>query len=188
MIIWNIYFPGTLSWTWTIFMIIWNIYFPGTFSWTWTIYMIIWNTPSPKWRHHPSLLKVIQISIIFQIKYFWFTVPFTLIKFDKLKELYRKNETWYRLKPENLRCWSRPIRHLSDVPVDLGILKYNCVKFMRKFINMQFCIKVLVLNRSYSTNTQSIWKWRYPTEAWESHVWSYFIFFCLFCIFNRYNW
>ena len=124
MIIWNIYFPGTLSWTWTIFMIIWNIYFPGTFSWTWTIYMIIWNTPSPKWRHHPSLLKVIQISIIFQVKYFWFTVPFTLIKFDKLKELYRKNETGYRLKPENLRSW---------------------------IISVIFCIKFVVLNRWYST-------------------------------------
>ena len=32
----------------------------------------------------------------------------------------------------------------------------NCVKFIRKFINMQFFVKVVVLNRSYSTNTQPI--------------------------------
>ena len=39
---------------------------------------------------------------------------------------------------------------------------------------MQFCIKFVVLNRSYSTNTQPIWKRRYPTGAWKSQVCSYF--------------
>ena len=42
-------------------------------------------------------------------------------------------------------------------------LSQNCVKFIRKFIYVQFCIKVVVLNRSYSTNTQPIWKRWYPT-------------------------
>ena len=58
--------------------------------------------------------------------------------------------------------------------------KKNCVKCIRKFIYMQFCIKVVVLNRSYSRNTQPIWKQRYPTGAWESQVCSYYNF--LFCI------
>ena len=52
---------------------------------------------------------------------------------------------------------------------------------------MQFCVKVLVLNRSYLT--QPTWKQRYPTGAWESQVGSYYNFLkVLFCIFNRYNW
>jgi len=44
---------------------------------------------------------------------------------------------------------------------------------------MQFCIKVVVRKRSYSTNTKPIWKRRYPTETWESQVcscYNYLIF------------
>ena len=44
--------------------------------------------------------------------------------------------------------------YLSDVPVLRNW--YETVKFIRKFIYMQFCIKVVVLNRSYSTNMQPI--------------------------------
>ena len=49
----------------------------------------------------------------------------------------------------------------------------NCVKFIRKFIYMQFCIKVVGLNRSYSENTKPIKKRLYPTETCESQVCSY---------------
>jgi len=42
---------------------------------------------------------------------------------------------------------------------------------------MQFCLKVVVLNRSYSTNMQPIWKRLHPTGAWESQVCSYYNFF-----------
>ena len=55
------------------------------------------------------------------------------------------------MKPENLRCWTIHIRHLSDIPVSR-----NWQIRKRKLINMQFCIKVVVLNRSifnkYATN------------------------------------
>jgi len=53
---------------------------------------------------------------------------------------------------------------------------------------MQFCIQVVVSNRSYSTNTQPIWKRRYPTGAWESQICSFYNFLFLFCTFNiKYN-
>ena len=45
---------------------------------------------------------------------------------------------------------------------------------------MIFCLRFVVLNRPYTTNTQQIWKWLYPTEAWESHVAPVIIFFFYF--------
>ena len=42
---------------------------------------------------------------------------------------------------------------------------------------MHFCIKVIDLRRSYTTNTQPIWKQQYPTGAWESQACSQYIFF-----------
>ena len=50
-----------------------------------------------------------------------------------------------------------------------------------KRIYMRFCMRFVVLNRSYSTNTQPIWKWLYPTEAWESQICSCYSFF-YFCL------
>ena len=35
---------------------------------------------------------------------------------------------------------------------------------------IRFCIRFVVLNRSYSTNTQQIWKLLYSTGAWESQT------------------
>ena len=48
-------------------------------------------------------------------------------------------------------------------------------------IHMQFYIKVVGINRSYSTNTKPIWKRRYPTKTRESQVCYYynFLFFIL---------
>jgi len=54
-----------------------------------------------------------------------------------------------------------------------------------KIIYMQFCIKVVVLNRSYSANTQPIWKWLNTSKP-ENLRFAPLIFF-LFCIFNRFN-
>ena len=45
------------------------------------------------------------------------------------------------------------------------ILFQRLNSFIRKFIYMQFCI---VFNRSYSTNTQPIWKRRYPPREPEN--------------------
>jgi len=42
------------------------------------------------------------------------------------------------------------MRVLSDVLVSLR----NCVKFIRKSIYIKFCIKIVVLNGSYSAKTQ----------------------------------
>ena len=40
-----------------------------------------------------------------------------------------------------------------------------CAKFIRKLIYIQFCIKVVGLNRSNSANKQPIWKRWYPRES-----------------------
>ena len=45
---------------------------------------------------------------------------------------------------------------------------------------MQFCIRVVVLNRPYSANTQPIWKLRYPTAEPEN------LRFAAIIIFNIY--
>ena len=63
------------------------------------------------------------------------------------------------MKPENLRRWAIPIRHLSDVPVSRNWYK----TVIRNFIYMQFLKKVVGLNISYSMYTQPIWKRRYHT-------------------------
>ena len=59
------------------------------------------------------------------------------------------------MKPENLMALNDTYKHLSDVPVSRNLYKTvsNCI---RKFIYMQFCIKVVVSNKSFSTNTQLI--------------------------------
>ena len=56
----------------------------------------------------------------------------------------------------------------------------RCQIYTKIHINIQFCIKVVVLNRSYSTNTQPIWKRRDPTGAQESQVCSYYNLFAIF--------
>ena len=48
-----------------------------------------------------------------------------------LKGLLRKNDRWYRLKPKLLRSWSKPLRVLSDFPVE----------FIPKSVYTKFCIK-----------------------------------------------
>ena len=89
------------------------------------------------------------------------------------------------MKPEILRRLMRHIRHLSDVPVSRNWYK----TVSRKSICTQFGIKVVIINcRSYSTNTQPIWKLLYPTGAWESQVCSYYNFLILILHFYRYNW
>ena len=52
---------------------------------------------------------------------------------------------------------------------------------------MQFCIKVVVLNRSFSTNTQPIWKDDIPEEP-EDLRFATIIFFISFFFFDRYIW
>ena len=44
-------------------------------------------------------------------------------------------------------------------------LIYNFVKFIRKLIYIQFCIKLKGLNISNSANMQQIWKLWYPRES-----------------------
>ena len=74
----------------------------------------------------------------------------------------------------------------SDVPVSRN--GYKTVSKLYQNVYMRFCIRFVVLNRSYSTNTKPIWKWLYPTGAGESQICSCYSFLILFCIFNRYNW
>ena len=52
---------------------------------------------------------------------------------------------------------------------------------IRKFLYMQFCIKVVVLNRSYSTNTHPIWK-RYIPQEPENLRFAPIVFFLAFWI------
>ena len=63
-------------------------------------------------------------------------------------------------------------------------LIYNCVKIIPKRAYARFCIKVVVLNKSYSTITQPIWKRIYPTGARESQICSDYHFYFAFCIFK----
>ena len=46
----------------------------------------------------------------------------------------------------------------------------DCVKIIPKRTYIRFCINVVVLNRSYSTNTQPFWKRLYHTGAWEHQI------------------
>ena len=93
----------------------------------------------------------------------------------------------YRIKPENLRSWTILIRHLSYIPVSRNWHK-TVIKIIPKRTYVRFCIKVVALNRSYSTNTQPIWKQLYPTGSWEYFRFAHIIiFYFAFCIFNRYN-
>ena len=57
-----------------------------------------------------------------------------------------------------------------------------------KRIYIRFCIRVVMINISYSTNAQPIWKLLYPTGAWESQICSCYNFLILFCIFNTCSW
>ena len=43
----------------------------------------------------------------------------------------------------------------------------NCLKSKRKFIYIKFCIKVVGLNRSYSTNAKPIGRQFNPTGVWN---------------------
>ena len=78
----------------------------------------------------------------------------------------------YRMKPENLRRWTIHMRHLSDVPVSRNW--YKTASKLYQNIYIRFRIKVVVLNRPYSANTQPIWKWLYPTGAWEFQICSFY--------------
>ena len=78
------------------------------------------------------------------------------------------------MKPENLRRWTIHIKHLSNVPVSRNGYKTVSNLYENSYI---FVICIKVLNISYSTNMQPIWKRRYPTGAWESKVCSYYNFF-----------
>ena len=69
------------------------------------------------------------------------------------------------------------IRDIYLMFLSREIDKY-CVKFIRKFIYIEFCIKVVVLNRSYLANTQPIWKRLYSVcIMWQRYCtaigWSY---------------
>ena len=59
------------------------------------------------------------------------------------------------MKPKHLRSWLRHIRVLSDVPIS---------RHWYKTVS-KFCLRFVVLNRSYSTNTQPIWKQLYPRRS-----------------------
>ena len=45
-----------------------------------------------------------------------------------------------------------------------------CQNYTKTYIYVRFCIRFVVLNRSYSADKQSIWKQRYPRGAWETQV------------------
>ena len=83
----------------------------------------------------------------------------------------------------------RYIWHLSDVSVSRNLNKTVWKLYQSpKRIYIRFCIKVVILNRLFSTNTKPIWKRRYPPETWEFQVCSCYNYFIFICIFNRYNW
>ena len=92
-----------------------------------------------------------------QKKFLWIWVSLDILK---LKCVFKGTvkETWkggfIRLKPENLRSLLRHIKVISDVPVSRNLYK-NCVKIIPKRIYVRFCIKFVLLNRSYSTNTRN---------------------------------
>ena len=62
-----------------------------------------------------------------------------------LKGQWRKNERG-RLKANHFSSWSRPMKVLYDVPDSRNW--YKTVKFIRKFIYIQFRIEIVGLNRS----------------------------------------
>ena len=70
----------------------------------------------------------------------------------------------------NLRS-SSVKRYISDVPVSRNWYKTVSKVYQYKYI---WDFRVVVLNRSNSTNTQPIWKWLYPTGAWESKICSFY--------------
>ena len=71
----------------------------------------------------------------------------------------------YRLKSENLKRLTIHTRHLTDVPVSRNWYKTVSKTYENLYMKFCICIKVVGLNRSYSTNTKPIWKRRYPTET-----------------------
>ena len=110
------------------------------------------------WRRSSWLLRLCDLVA----SKFWSTRH----KYEKRKSnilVKRKNEKGYRIKPGNFRFWRIPVRHLSYVPVREIIPKRTYVRFL---------IKVVAINRSYSTITQPIWKRLYLTATWKSQVFS----------------
>ena len=69
------------------------------------------------------------------------------------------------MKPENLRRWTIYIRLLS-----VSRNWYKTLSKLYQNVYMRFCIRFVVLNRPYSTNTQPIRKWLYSTRAWEFQI------------------
>jgi len=52
--------------------------------------------------------------------------------------------------------------------------KKLCINYTKLYTYVRFCMIFVLLNRSYSTNTQPIWKRQYPGGAWETQVCSYY--------------
>ena len=71
----------------------------------------------------------------------------------------------YRLTPENFRSW---LRYIWCFCLE-KLIKY-CVNIIPKQIQIRLCVRFVVLKRSYSANTQPIWKQRYPRGAKVTYV------------------
>ena len=93
-----------------------------------------------------------------------------------------KNEMGYRLTPENFRSW---LRYIWCFCLE-KLIKY-CVNIIPKQIQIRLCVRFVVLKRSYSANTQPIWKQRYPTETWDSQVSVGYNRFQIGCVFVEYD-
>ena len=74
-----------------------------------------------------------------------------------------------RLIPENLRSWLRHLRVLY-----MFLSREIDIKNIPKRIYVRFCIRFVILKKSYSTNMQPIWKRRYSRGVWETLVCSYY--------------
>ena len=80
-----------------------------------------------------------------------------------------------------MKYWTIHIRiYLTFLSREIDI---QLCQIYTKFHIYAILYKSCSIHRSYSTNMQPIWKRRYPTGAWKSHVCSYYIFWFLFCIF-----
>ena len=68
--------------------------------------------------------------------------------------------------------WYLRISGIKDTSIWCSCLEkliYNCIKIIPKRIHIKISVRV-VLNRSYSTNTQQAWKRLYLTGTWESQI------------------
>ena len=107
---------------------------------------------------------------------------FSFLKFDWFKLTVKKNETGCRIKPENLRFWTIPIRHLSDVPVSRNWHNYTKTDICQ-ILYKSCSIKQIIFNNYAKSENDYV-----PQEP-ENLRFAHIIFFYFaFSISNRYNW